>query len=78
MTCEEFIALDEEVQPVVVYWLHGKSGEIEVIEIDEYQTPVAYAVTECQKEKEATVWDKIKHYFKKDKKSADPEIMKDK
>ncbi len=78
MTCEEFVTLDEAVQPGVVYWLHGKSGEVEAIDVDEYQTPVIYVVTECQKEKQASVWEKIKHYFKKDTKPADPEIMKDK
>ncbi len=77
MTCEEFIALDEEVQPVVVYWLHGKSGEVEAIDVDEYVTPVAYVLTECHKEKQSSVLDKVKHYFKTHTKPADLDKMED-
>lgn len=77
MTCEEFLEIDEEVQPVVVYWLHGKSGEIEAIDIEEYSSPVAYVVTECQKENNASVWEKVKHYFKTHTKPADLEKMED-
>lgn len=55
MTCEDFLVLDEDVQPYVVYWLHGKSGEIESIDIVEYGYPVDYIVTECSKDKQATV-----------------------
>ena len=75
MTCEEFLVLDEEVQPAVIYWLHGKSGEIEAIDVDEYQIPVDYVVTECHKEKKVTVWEKVKNYFHKHTKPADTKKM---
>lgn len=70
ITCEEFLSIDENVQPSVVYWLQGKSGDIDAIDVEEHQRPVAYVVTECYKEKTASVWDKVKDYFKTDTKSA--------
>ena len=62
MTCGEFLVLDEAVQPGVIYWLHGKSGKIEAIEIDAYTYPVEYVVTECTKHKDATVWEKVNEW----------------
>lgn len=70
MTCEEFLTLDDEVQPSVIYWMQGKSGEVDEIDVDEHSRPVAYVVTECYKEKQATVWEKFKHYLKEHAKPA--------
>jgi acid stress chaperone HdeA len=74
MTCEEFLMLDEEVQPSVVYWLQGRSGEVDVIDIDAYSDPVEYVVAECTKEKKETVGQKIKHWFKTHTKPAPDEM----
>lgn len=63
MTCEDFLVLDADVQPSVIYWLHGKSGEVDAIDVEDYRRPVDYVVTECYKEKHATVAEKLKHYF---------------
>ena len=65
ITCEEFLTLDDDVQPGVVYWLNGKSGE-------EYDTPVTYVITECQQEKQATVWQTVKQYIEKMKQHMEP------
>ena len=63
MTCEDFLVLDEEVQPLVVYWLHGNTDDVDEIDLDEYMRPVAYIITECTKDKKATVWEKLKKYI---------------
>ncbi len=75
MTCEEFLELGEEVQPAVVYWLHGKSGKIDAIDIEEYHTPVAYVVAECTKEKQATVWEKVTGYVAQHVKPTDMDAI---
>jgi hypothetical protein len=75
MTCEEFLAIDDEIQPAVVYWLHGKSGKVDAIEVDEYDTQVAYIVTECHKDKKATVLEKVDHWFKMHTKPTDMNEM---
>jgi len=59
ITCEEFLMLGEDVQPAVVYWLQGNSGEVDAIDIDEYEEPVVYVVTECGAEKSATLKSKV-------------------
>ena len=74
MTCEEFLVLDEDVQSYVVYWLHGNSGEVDMIDIDEYSEPVAYVVAECTKDKKETVGQKIKHWFKTHTKHASTDM----
>jgi acid stress chaperone HdeA len=67
MTCEDFLALGEEVQPHVVYWLDGysKSGKLEdsEVDIDAFQRPIAMVVTECHKAPKASLLEKIKAYF---------------
>lgn len=67
LTCSEFLTLDEEVQPSVVYYLHGKSGKVEAIAVDDYETPVTYVVDECQNDKTGTVWGKVKQWFENHK-----------
>jgi hypothetical protein len=64
MTCEQFLQLDQEEQSYVVAYLHGSSGQMTVFNVNEYHRPVAYVVTECYKEKKATVSEKLKYFFK--------------
>ena len=47
----------------MVYWLHGKLGKVEAIDLDEYDVPVAYVVAECQKAKNTTVWKKVEAWL---------------
>lgn len=47
----------------MVYWLHGKLGKVEAIDLDEYDVPVAYVVAECQKDKNTTVWKKVEAWL---------------
>lgn len=67
MTCEQFLALGEEIQPRVVYWIDGysKSGKLEKSEVDvrSFERPVAVVVTACKKAPKATVWETVKKHF---------------
>ena len=67
MTCEEFVALDEVVQPKVVYWAEGfhKKGKPEdlVIDVDETDSLVPVLITECQETPKLSFWEKIKSHF---------------
>ena len=63
VSTEEPLAVAEETLPAVVYWLHGKLGKVEAIDLDEYDVPVAYVVAECQKAKNTTVWKKVEAWL---------------
>ena len=66
MTCEEFLALGEEVRPSVVYWIEGysQSGlKVESVRIDAFARPITTVVDECEETPQETLWQKIKKYF---------------
>lgn len=67
MTCEEFLTLDDSVQPGIVYWSEGynKKGQADevVFDIDSTDELVPVIITECQKTPKASFWQKIKNYF---------------
>jgi acid stress chaperone HdeA len=66
MTCEEFLALGEEVRPQVVYWIDGyaQSGEkVESVRLDAFARPITMVVDECKKTPKETLWQKIKKHF---------------
>ena len=68
MTCEEFLSLDDSVQPSIVYWSEGfnKKGQPTdaVFDITSTDELVPILITECQKTPKASFWQKIKNYFK--------------
>jgi acid stress chaperone HdeA len=63
-TCAEFIALDDQYKPNVVYWAtaYAKGGKPEASELDiagtETVTPMI--VQDCEKEPKASFWKKLK------------------
>lgn len=67
MTCEEFLTLDDSVQPGVVYWSEGynKKAQADEVVFDIAATDelVPVIITECQKTPKASFWQKIKKYF---------------
>ena len=67
LTCEEFLALGEDVRPRVVYWIDGysKSGKLTAEGVDEeaFTRPIAVIVDECKKTPKETLWQKIKSHF---------------
>jgi hypothetical protein len=72
VTCEQFLAMDENAQNNIVYWVEGvgatesKKGvaaaDVEV-GYDQFGRPVAEVVTACKADKKASLWDKIKKHF---------------
>jgi len=67
MTCEEFLTLDDSVQPGVVYWSEGfnkkDQADEAIFDIDSTDELVPVIITECQKTPKASFWQKIKNYF---------------
>jgi hypothetical protein len=67
MTCEDFLALNDVVQPKVVYWSAGLNQEGDpmdaVIDVDATDRLVPVLVTECQETPKVSFWDKIKEHF---------------
>jgi len=72
ISCEQFLAMDEDSQDNIVYWLDGvatagskKDVAVEDVEVgyDIFDRPVAEVVTACEADKKASLWDKIKAHF---------------
>lgn len=69
-TCEDFIALGEDYQPVAAFWVagHNKSGKVikkgEVTE-EFLETPVLTLVEECRKNPKASFYSQAKTWFEK-------------
>ena len=67
--CSDFIALDEQYQPVAAYWVagHSKAGKVNKGEIDEayLEQPVATLIEDCRAAPTASFYDKTKTWFKK-------------
>ena len=72
ITCEQFLAMDEDQQDDIVYWVHGaevasskktvSAADVEV-GYDIFGRPVAEVVTACKADKKASLWEKIKAHF---------------
>ena len=65
MTCEEFVALDDVVQPKVVYWNEGfvnnKGKRVDpVVDIEATDKLIPVLITECQKTPKASLKEKLK------------------
>jgi len=73
MTCEEYVALDKEIQPQVANWLQGytEAGKSEksgtagagAIEPVVLERDVVSVVAECGEAPKKSLWDKIKEKF---------------
>jgi len=67
MSCEEFLAVEDVVQPKLVYWAAGfnKDGGAtdSVVDITETDRIVPVLVKECKEAPKLTLWQKIKKYF---------------
>jgi len=69
MTCEEFVALDDTVQPEAVYWAEGynaalKAKEGVAAEVD-LERDINVVVVECKQAPKESFWDKVKKVFHK-------------
>jgi acid stress chaperone HdeA len=63
MTCEEFLALGEDLQPRAVAWLDGysKGGKLKEEDVGEVDVDrqVEVLVVSCKEDPKKTLWDKI-------------------
>jgi hypothetical protein len=79
MTCEEFLALSDEVQPRAVAWLDGYSAsgklkEQDIAEVDVDRETETLVVL-CKQDPKVTFWDKIKAHLPGGKKKVKPTKM---
>jgi acid stress chaperone HdeA len=83
-TCEDFIAIDDQYKPNVIYWAtaYAKGDKPEASELDiagtEQVTPMI--IDDCEKEPKASFWQKLKGAWDKveDKVEAGAKKMKEK
>lgn len=79
MTCEEFLALGDDIQPRAVAWLDGysaagklKEQDVGEVEIDRQTEDL---VVVCKQDPKVTFWDKLKAKFPGGKKKIKPTKM---
>ena len=68
MTCQEFLLLDHNIQPLAVYWLDGyRKGQLKTSDEDvgmvSLDRPISAVVNECKRTPKETLWHKIKSTF---------------
>ena len=72
VTCEQFLAMDEDAQNNIVYWAEGaqvveENGHVSAEEVDigydAFGRPVAEVVTACEGDRKARFFDKVKRHF---------------
>jgi acid stress chaperone HdeA len=67
ITCEEFLAMDKDVQPHVVYWIDGyensDDAKAEGVVIHIFERPINTVVSECKKAPKDALAQKIKKNF---------------
>jgi acid stress chaperone HdeA len=67
ITCEEFLALGEDVQPRIVYWMAGytENGKPEdvVVETDKFKEPVDAVIEACKAQPKASVYKVVSGYY---------------
>jgi len=65
ITCEEFLALDQDAQPKVIYYVEGYSegGKGEAVLIEAFEQPITTVVSECKKTPKASLMQKVKNFF---------------
>ena len=68
-TCQEFLAVDDQFKPKVVYWAtaYGKGGKPEstTIDIDGTETVTPAIIDSCTKNPGASFWQTLKGEWKK-------------
>jgi hypothetical protein len=79
MTCEQFLAVREELQPRVAYWLDGyaagggtgakgdsaQAGAKAAVAPVSFSRDMAVVVAECQGSPKESVWEKIRKEFRR-------------
>lgn len=67
MSCAEFVALDDVIQPKVVYWAEGYTKKGKPVDpyfdVSETDTLVPVLIQECKATPKLTLWERIKSHF---------------
>jgi acid stress chaperone HdeA len=67
MKCEDFVAVEEQYQPALVYWVAGVDRlgirETDTMVVDT-ATPIAAIVGECKKTPKASFKNKVREMYK--------------
>lgn len=67
ITCEDFLALGEDVQPRVVYWMAGytENGKPEdvIFETEKFKQPVTEVIEACKAQPKARVYDIVSGFY---------------
>ncbi|MEO8008697.1 MAG: HdeA/HdeB family chaperone [Betaproteobacteria bacterium] len=70
--CKDFIVMDDEYKPKVLYWASShahpgwESPEHATLEIDRVEKMIPMVIEECQAEPEANFYSKVKHFMSGD------------
>ncbi len=68
-TCEEFLAVDEQFQPKVIYWSSAqtKAGKAlgSAVDIEGAEKVVPMVIDDCKKAPQESFWSKLKDAWKK-------------
>jgi acid stress chaperone HdeA len=79
-TCADFLAVDEQFRPKVVYWAtaYAKGGkpEASVIDIDGTEKVTPMIIEDCTKAPQASFWQRLKADWAKVKAAAKAETKK--
>jgi len=79
-TCADFVALDDQFQPKAVYWAsaYAKGGEPEesMIDIESTEQITPILIADCEKEPQASFWEKLKSAWHKVESGAKAEAEK--
>jgi acid stress chaperone HdeA len=77
-TCEEFLAVNDQIKPKVVYWAtaYGKGGKPEaaVLDIDATETVTPAIVDSCTKAPKESFWKTVKAEWAKVEKAAAKDV----
>lgn len=68
-TCEEFLAVDEQFQPKVIYWSSAqtKAGKAlgSAVDIEGAEKVIPMVIDDCKKAPKESFWSKLKDAWKK-------------
>jgi hypothetical protein len=78
VSCEQFLSMDETNQNAIVFWIDGietassaSGNSVTAADIavgyDLFGNPVAEVINACTAEKKASLWEKVKEHFHKDR-----------
>jgi len=79
-TCKEFLAIDDQRKPEIVYWTtaYGRGGKPEsiAVDVDDTDTLTAIIVNECQRAPKASFWQTVRAEWRKLESHTESEMKK--